>query len=146
MLERGKDGTSTVKTKVIEVNDGKTLGGIIHRNVKPGSTVYTDEHGGYAGLSHSKFYVHEVINHAQEYVRGRVHTNGIENFWTLLKRAIKGIYVSVEPFHLFRYLDEESFRYNTRKGGDADRFGKVAGGIVGKRLTYKELIGTPTPA
>ena len=89
-------------------------------------------------------YIHEVINHAESYVRGRVHTNGIENFWSLLKRAVKGTYVSVEPFHLFRYLDEESFRYNTRKGTDSTRFGKALAGIAGKRLTYRNLTGAST--
>jgi hypothetical protein len=82
-----------------------------------------------------------VINHAEEYVRGNVHTNSIENFWSLLKRSIKGTYVSVEPFHLFRYLDEQSFRFNTRKGKDADRFSKLTGQLAGKRLTYSELTG-----
>ena len=91
-------------------------------------------------------YTHEVINHAEAYVRGKVHTNGIENFWSLLKRAIKGTYVSVEPFHLFRYVDEESFRYNTRSGDDVDRSNKVSHGVVGKRLTYKTLVGSTTPA
>ena len=77
-------------------------------------------------------------------MRGRVHTNGIENFWSLLKRAIKGTYVSVEPFHLFRYLDEESYRYNTRETNDASRFNGVMCGVSGKRLTYKQLTGSVT--
>jgi len=83
-------------------------------------------------------------DHAESYVRDRVHTNGLENFWSLLKRAIKGTYVSVEAFHLFRYLDEQSFRYNTRKGVDGDRFRRVARAIIGKRLTYNGLIGAAT--
>ena len=120
------------------------LSGEIRRNVAPGSNVCTDEHGGYTAIGPA--YVHEVINHAQEYVRGKVHTNGIENFWSLLKRALKGTYVSVEPFHLFRYLDEESFRFNSREGGDAERFGKASRGVVGRRLTYKGLTGATTPA
>jgi hypothetical protein len=74
-------------------------------------------------------------------VNGHIHTNGIENFWSLLKRSIRGTYVSVEPFHLFRYLDEQTFRFNTRKGTDADRFVKAAAALTGKRLTYDELIG-----
>jgi hypothetical protein len=82
-----------------------------------------------------------VINHAEEYARGKVHTNDIENFWSLLKRSIKGTYVSVEPFHLFRYLDEQAFRYNARKIDDAGRFVHVLRQIVGRRLTYNELIG-----
>ena len=93
-----------------------------------------------AGFSKT-MYVHQVINHAEEYVNGNIHTNGIENFWSLLKRTIKGTYVSVEPFHLFRYLDEQSFRFNERQGTDADRFKEAAGGVFGKRLPYKQLIG-----
>ncbi len=85
-----------------------------------------------------------MVDHAQEYVRGRVHTNGIENFWSLLKRAIKGTYVSVEPFHLFRYLDEETYRYNTLETNDASRFNGVMNGVRGKRLTYKQLTGSVT--
>jgi hypothetical protein len=82
-----------------------------------------------------------VIDHAVEYVKGNIHTNGIENFWSLLKRSIKGTYVSVEPFHLFRYLDEQSFRFNTRKGKDADRFVQTVKSVSGKRLTYEQLTG-----
>ena len=146
MLERGdrtEAKASKVKAKVVDSTSIPVLSGEIQQNVAPGSNVYTDEHGGYTGIGPN--YIHEVINHAQEYVRGKVHTNGIENFWSLLKRAIKGTYVSVEPFHLFRYLDEETFRFNTRKGTDAERFGKATSGIVGKRLTYKGLTGSPTP-
>ena len=82
-----------------------------------------------------------LIGHAEAYVNGHIHTNGIENFWSLLKRAIKGTYVSVEPFHLFRYLDEESFRFNERKVTDSERFTEVASSVAGKRLTYKQLTG-----
>lgn len=74
-------------------------------------------------------------------MRGEVHTNGLENFWSLLKRGIRGTYVSVEPFHLFRYLDEQVFRYNNRKMNDSDRFNMVVREIVGKRLTYDQLTG-----
>jgi len=82
------------------------------------------------------------VDHAVEYVNGRVHTNGLENFWSLLKRAINGTYVSVEPFHLFRYLDEQSFRYNNRKNmNDAQRFDAVLSQVTGKRLTYAEVTG-----
>jgi len=81
------------------------------------------------------------VRHAEYYVDGAVHTNGIENFWALLKRCIRGTYVSVEPFHMFRYLDEEAFRFNERFGDDADRFMAVMNGIVGKRVTYKQLTG-----
>ncbi len=85
---------------------------------------------------------HESVNHAaEEYVRGNVHTNGIENFWSLLKRSLGGTYVSVEPFHLARYLDEQMFRFNERKGTDGDRFRKLAASVNGLRLTWKELTG-----
>ena len=86
-------------------------------------------------------YVHLAIDHAKEYVRGNVHTNGLENFWCLLKRCLKGTYVSVEPFHLFRHLDEETFRFNNREDNDGTRFQKAAGGVSGRRLTYRQLIG-----
>jgi ISXO2-like transposase domain len=86
-------------------------------------------------------YVHNVIDHAESYVEGNVHTNTIENFWSLLKRGLKGTYIAVEPFHLFRYLDEQAFRYNERKNDDGGRFIQVMAGITGKRLTYQELTG-----
>lgn len=85
--------------------------------------------------------MHNVINHAEEYARGHIHTNGIENFWSLLKRGRGGTYISVEPFHLFRYLDEQSFRFNNRKLPDGERFSIVVKQVVGRRLTYSELIG-----
>jgi len=111
-------------------------------HVEFGSQLYTDAHTAYVGLDHS--YVHNVINHAHQYVNGHIHTNGIENFWSLLKRSLKGTYVSVEPFHLFRYLDEQAFRFNKRKGTDADRFTALVSLITGKRLEYKQLIGKPS--
>lgn len=141
----GEDKHSTVQTGVVPDTKRETLSPVVRTGVEPGSTVYTDAHSGYSDIGPD--FIHEVINHAEEYVRGKVHTNGIENFWSLLKRAIKGTYVSVEPFHLFRYLDEESFRFNTRKTTDGERFTKVTSTITGKRLTYKELTGaTTTPA
>lgn len=83
-----------------------------------------------------------MVDHAVEYVNGRVHTNGLENFWSLLKRGINGTYVSVEPFHLFRYLDEQAFRYNNRKEmNDSDRFSAVLSQVAGKLLTYAEVTG-----
>jgi hypothetical protein len=100
---------------------------------------YSDALKSYDGLADA--YTHAVIDHAEAYVRGTVHTNGLENFWSLLKRGIKGTYVSVEPFHLFRYLDEQAFRFNARKATDAKRFLAVLRTIVGRRLTYKSLIG-----
>ena len=90
--------------------------------------------------------MHEFIDHAEAYARGNVHTNGLENFWSLLKRMLKGTYVSVEPFHLFRYLDEEAFRFNTRKGTDGVRFADILNTVTGRRLTYGELTGNKQPA
>jgi hypothetical protein len=97
-----------------------------------------DELLSYDGLDE---YTHAVINHAECYVNGQVHTNSMENFWSLLKRGLKGTYVSVEPFHLFRYVDEQAFRYNNRKMDDSGRFAMSVEGIVGKRVTYAELTG-----
>ena len=111
----------------------------IREAVEPKSELFTDELSSYAGLD--KEYVHKVINHMETYVKGNVHTNGIENFWSLLKRTIRGTYVSVEPFHLFRYVDEQSFRFNNRDDDNAGRFAEVLGNVVGKRVTYKNLTG-----
>jgi transposase-like protein len=128
----------------------ETLQNAILDRVGFGSTVYTDGWPGYDGLG--KSYVHETVNHIEEYVRGDVHTQGIENFWSCLKRTLKGTYVAVEPFHLDRYLDEQVFRFNNRatKGNplnDADRFALVMSQVGGKRLTYNQLTGKtgPTP-
>ena len=142
LLQRhGTKGHSTVKTVVLNTRRKAELGGTVRLHVEPSSQVFTDELPSYNDLAPE--YVHNVINHAEEYVRGNVHTNGIENFWSLLKRALRGTYVSVEPFHLFRYLDEQAFRFNERKneGGDGGRFEEVLSGAFGKRLTYKSLIG-----
>jgi transposase-like protein len=112
----------------------------IREHVEAGAAIFTDELQSYDGLSAD--FKHEVINHAVEYVNGNIHTNTMENFWSLLKRSLKGTYVAVEPFHLFRYLDEQAFRYNNRKPmSDADRFSYLVRKIVGKRLTYAELTG-----
>ncbi len=138
LLERhGED--SKVRAKVIFDRSRETLQGEVMRHVEPGAEVFTDAHRSYMGLSAE--YVYQFTDHAQEYVRGNVHTNGIENFWSLLKRSIKGTYVSVEPFHLFRYLDEQAFRFNARKGKDADRFVQTVKQVTGRRLTYEELTG-----
>jgi transposase-like protein len=109
-------------------------------NVEKGSTIYTDSLRSYRNLTNDGF-VHEFIDHTEAYVKGKVHTNGLENFWSLLKRALKGTYVSVEPFHLQAYADEQCFRYNNRKLTDAERFAIVMSQIVGRRLTYDELTG-----
>ena len=140
LLERhGPDGHSTVRASVIASRRRSTLVPAVRENVEAGATVYTDALKSYVDLSAG--YVHEVIDHAEEYARGAVHTNGIENFWSLLKRSLKGTYVSVEPFHLFRYLDEQAFRYNNRETNDAGRFVRGLRAIIGKRLTYAELTG-----
>ncbi len=131
-----------VKTTVVPDQTKKTLQAQVKQHVDPGAEVFTDELASYEGLSPE--YVHDTINHAETYVRGRVHTNCIENYWCLFKRCIKGTYVSVEPFHLFRYLDEEDFRFNSRKSTDAARFTAAVASVAGKRVTYKELIGDAT--
>lgn len=133
-----------VRTKVIEDTTRKTLHAEVKAHVEPGSSVYTDALASYYGLD--KHYLHEVINHAECYVKGHIHTNSIENFWSLFKRCVNGTYIAVEPFHLFRYLDEEEFRFNSRKRSDASRFINVAGAVTGKRLTYQELIGNSETA
>ncbi|HEV8311172.1 MAG TPA: IS1595 family transposase [Methylomirabilota bacterium] len=140
LLERhGPDGHSRVTTKVIPNIRKQTLAPEVRARVEPGSDVFTDALSSYDALDGD--YAHQVIDHAEEYARGRVHTNGLENFWSLLKRAIKGTYVSVEPWHLFRYLDEQSFRYNGRGGHDGNRFMTVLRSVVGRRLTFKRLTG-----
>jgi transposase-like protein len=136
LLERN---TGRVHAEVVPTRRKGELTGIVRKHVRRGSEVMTDELLSYDGLDSE--YAHKVINHAEKYVDGNVHTNRMENFWSLLKRSIKGTYVSVEPFHLFRYLDEQSFRNNERKLTDAERFQKVLGGIAGKRLTYARVKG-----
>jgi transposase-like protein len=138
LLER--DGK--VRAKVIADATQLTLHAEVKSNVEQGAELFTDGWKGYSGLHQE--YIHQVIDHAEKYVDGQIHTNGIENFWSLLKRGIKGTYVSVEPFHLFRYLDEQTFRFNARKGKDADRFVQTMKQIAGKRLTFDELIGKKT--
>jgi transposase-like protein len=131
--------TGKVRVKHVANRKRHTLQEEVRANVEAGAEVFTDELASYTGLE--KDYVHQFVNHAEKYVEGNVHTNGIENFWSLLKRGLKGTYVSVEPFHLFRYLDEQAFRYNERKTSDGMRFVEAAGSAFGKRLTYKELTG-----
>jgi transposase-like protein len=137
VLERGGKAVAAV----IERADTHTLDGFVHAYVSTEATlVSTDEHSGYRHLGRS--YNHGVVRHsAGEYVNGRVHSNGIENFWSLLKRTIKGTYIAVEPFHLGRYVDEQVFRFNERKGTDGDRFMTALRGIIGRKLTYRELTG-----
>lgn len=142
MLERG----GKVRTLVLPDRQKNTVHPVIKEHVVPGAALFTDAMLGYRGLDAD--YVHGVIDHAIAYVDGKIHTNGLENYWSLLKRSLGGTYVSVEPFHLFRYLDEQSFRYNNRATkanplNDADRFDIVVRQIVGKRITYAELTGKP---
>ena len=140
LLERPRGAEhSLVRTTVLDKVNQERMQGEIRKNVGEGSAIYSDRHWGYYGLS--KDYLHEVVDHASEYVRGRVHTNGIENFWSLVKRALHGTYVSIEPFHVFRYIDEQAFRFNTRKASDAVRFVRLVKKTVGKRLTYATLTG-----
>jgi transposase-like protein len=128
-----------VRTMVVPNVRRKSLHGEVSKHVEAGSTVYSDAFRSYDRLEDE--YIHNVINHAERYVNGHIHTNGIENFWALLKRGLGGTYISVEPFHLFRYLDEQSFRFNNRKLTDSERFSIVAKQIIGRRLTYSELTG-----
>ncbi|HXU36868.1 MAG TPA: IS1595 family transposase [Blastocatellia bacterium] len=136
IIERGGE----VRAMVVTDRRRTTLQAAVKNHVEAGSALYTDALLSYAGLESD--YAHQVINHAVKYVDGLIHTNGIENFWSLLKRSLSGTYVSVEPFHLFRYLDEQSFRFNNRKDmNDGDRFSKVISQVVDRRVTYKELTG-----
>jgi transposase-like protein len=130
-----------VRTMVVGGTKRRHLHGEVTKHLESGSTVYSDALRSYNQLSED--YIHNVINHAEKYVDGQIHTNGIENFWSLLKRSLGGTYVSVEPFHLFRYLDEQSFRFNHRKLTDGNRFSIVAQHVIGRRLTYAELTGKP---
>ena len=147
ILERGnKDkGThSRVRTAVVPDRKKKTLQAEVKAHVQAGSALYSDFLLSYEGLDSE--YAHQVVDHAVEYVRGKVHTNGLENFWSLFKRGVNGTYVSMEPFHLFRYLDEQEFRFNNRGTRenpitDGERFDMAVRQIVGKRLMYKELTG-----
>jgi transposase-like protein len=115
------------------------LRGEISKNVEKGSQLYTDALHSYRGLPVDGF-MHDFVDHAVEYVKDSVvHTNGLENFWSLFKRTLKGTYVSVEPFHLQGYADEQAFRFNNRKTDDSDRLKMAVDGVTGKRITYKEL-------
>lgn len=140
MLERG----GKVVTHVIKNPTRKTMVKHLTRHIDGYSALFTDGHRGYDDMGF--YFQHQIVDHAVEYVRGNVHTNGMENYWSLLKRTLGGTYVSVEPFHLFRYLDEQAFRFNNRKDSDGERFVSALGGIAGRRLTYFELTGKNLPA
>ena len=135
-----------VRAKVLPDVKRETLQKEILRQVKYGSKVYTDEAVAYEQGMQWRF-VHEMVNKTETYVRGQVHVNGVENFWSLLKRTLRGTYVAVEPFHLDRYLDEQVFRFNHRKDEngnkltDVDRFNTALLGIAGRRLTFAEVTG-----
>jgi hypothetical protein len=140
MLERG----GRVKAQVVIDRTREVLDALADQHIAEGSTLVTDEWHPYKGSN----FQHEIINDVEAYVRGRVHTNGIENFWSLLNRGLGGTYISVEPFHLFRYIDEQAFPYNNRKGkNDQARFEAAMRNVFGKRLTYSELTvaGSATP-
>jgi transposase-like protein len=142
MLDR--DGRQ-VRAKVVPNVKRETLQNAILEQIEKGSTVYTDRAVGYDNLA-AREYIHETVNHMQEYVRGETHTQCIENFWSLLKRGLRGTYIAVEPFHLDRYVGEQVFRFNNRATKDnpltdSDRFALAVTQIVGKRLTYKDLTG-----
>lgn len=132
-----------IRTMVIPNTKRAALQGGVSRHVESGSVVYTDALRSYNELDRE--YIHQVINHAEKYVDGQIHTNGVENFWSLLKRTLGGTYVSVEPFHLFRYLDEQSFRFNNRTLNDGQRFDIASRAIIGKRLTFAQVTGKTEP-
>jgi transposase-like protein len=142
MLDRD---SRQVRANVVPNVKRETLQNEILEQIEKGSKVYTDRYTGYDNLA-AKEYIHETVNHVEEYVRGQVHTQGIENFWSRLKRGLRGTYVAVEPFHLDRYVDEQVFRFNNRATkdnplDDTDRFMLAVSQIAGKRLTYAELTG-----
>ena len=146
LLQRhGPDKVSKVRVLTVPTTRRKVLEPTVFETIETGSAVFTDELKSYDLLDGP--FEHQVINHAEAYARGNVHTNGLENFWSLLKRTIGGTYVSVEPFHLHRYLDEQAYRFNHRKQNDAQRFAGVLDAVADRRVTYTELTGaTGSPA
>jgi transposase-like protein len=126
------------RVKVVKTRRKKQVQEALRNNVEAGSTIYTDALKSYEGLDE---FVHDFVDHTETYVKGSCHTNGMENFWSLFKRALKGTYVSVERFHLQAYADEQAFRFNNRECDDVDRFRAMVSGIAGKRITYVELTG-----
>jgi transposase-like protein len=128
-----------VRATVVETRKKGPLQSLVREHVEPGAELFTDALKSYEGLGTE--YGHQIVDHAVEYVKGHVHTNGMENFWSLFKRTLYGTYISVEPFHLFRYLDEQTFRFNSREGGDSRRFCSVLRNTCGRRLTYKQVTG-----
>jgi transposase-like protein len=142
LLQRHPEkGKSRIRTKPVDSIRTYRLHKEVTENVEDGATVYTDALKSYNKLN--LYYEHKVIDHAEKYVDGQIHTNGLENYWSLLKRTLKGTYISVEPFHLFRYLDEQAMRFNTRSETDAERFAQTLKAVVGKRITFDQLTGQP---
>lgn len=137
MGARSRDGKVTAA--VVPDRSTATLGAFVRDHVEPGSNLYTDSLGQYRALAGD--YDHATVDHAAYYVDGQVHTNGIENFWSLLKRGLHGTYISVEPFHLFRYIDERVFTYNQREATDLTRFSTVVEMVAGRRLTWAQVTG-----
>jgi transposase-like protein len=135
LLERGGE----VRAKVVDSTEAADLHPVIISNVEKGSNLYSDAAASYEALASR--YAHEAVNHAIEYVRENVHTNGMENFWALFKRCIKGTHIQLSPMHLQRYVDEEVFRFNQRKTDDAGRFAAVMAQVPGRRITYRLLTG-----
>ncbi len=129
-----------VIAKVVRDRKLNTLQTVIGEHVEAGANLITDEHKAYMHLENT--FKHEAINHSVEYVRGNIHTNGIENFWSLMKRTIKGTYVSIEASHLQRYVEEQCFRYNNRETTDLGRFMELIKSVSGKRITWDKLIGS----
>jgi len=136
VLERG----GRVRATVVDRRKKKDLQAMVREHVEPKSALYSDALKSYDGLDAD--YAHQVVDHAVEYVNGNVHTNGLENFWSLLKRGINGTYVNVEPYHLFRYVDEQVYRFNHRKETDAERFVGALSQIAGRRLTWEQLMAS----
>lgn len=144
LLDRhGRNGISQMRLQIVPGRRKQDFQPVIAQHIERGAIINTDSLPSYVGIGDT--YEHKVIDHAEKYVDGQIHTNGCENFWSLLKRSIKGTYVSVEPFHLFRYLDEQAFRFNERSMKDAGRFFLALSGIVNRRLTYKALTGSELP-
>ena len=139
LLQRNGSEHSKVILKAVKTVKKHVVQNNVREYVLKGSNLFTDSLQSYKGLKDE--YNHQVIDHAVQYVDGKIHTNGLENFWSLLKRTVKGTYVNVEPFHLFRYLDEQSVRFNERKDTDSGRFMTAVKGIFGKGLKYVDLTG-----
>jgi transposase-like protein len=128
-----------MRAQMVRTAKRKDVQTAVRENVEPGSFVMTDTLPSYIGLQDQ--FIHMAVNHALQYAEGRVHTNGLENFWSLMKRTLRGTYVACEPFHLQAYLDEQVFRFNNRELNDTGRFAAMLAGVTGKRLTLADLVG-----